>query len=86
MKYPALQVFLSEGQPRFELLLKGDKVDTVPVGRYDLATIRKLLSDLGLKRDEKYTWEKKRAEIEMEKAFRQPSFTKEEPAEHSTEL
>ena len=66
-----LFIICVEGEPRFELLdEQGDVVDTIKVGRYDLATIRQLLADLGLKRDESYTWEKKAAMVELEMAFK----------------
>ena len=88
VKYPALSIFLSgkqnnisylffilEGEPRFELLKAGEVVDTVRVGRYDLASLVRLLKEFGLKRDDSWTWEKKRAEIELEKAFKEAQFT-----------
>jgi hypothetical protein len=62
----------SEGEPRFELSLDGEKVDSIRVGRYDLKALRNLLGKLGLARDESYTWEKKAAQIELEKAFGVP--------------
>ena len=76
MKYPDLRVYLSEGEPRFELLNKGDVVDTVRVGRYDIKTLRKLMNELGLKRDESYTWERKSAEYKMERAFKEANYMK----------
>ena len=60
-----------DGEPRFELLLMGDVVDTIRVGRYDVPAFRKLMKDLGLQRDETYTWERKSAEYKMEQAFRE---------------
>ena len=54
-----MNTYLSEGEPRFELLKDGNKVDTIRIGRYDLQTIRNLLKELGLKRDDSYTWERK---------------------------
>ena len=59
-----------DGEPRFELLYQGDVVDTIRVGRYDVAAFRTLMSGLGLERDETYTWARKSAEYKMEKAFR----------------
>ena len=56
----------------------GEKVDSVRVGRYDMAALKRVLSEFGLKRDETYTWEKKKAEIDLKKAFEQPSYTREE--------
>eukprot|EP00347_Sterkiella_histriomuscorum_P017366 403349658 len=71
-RYPDLDIYLSEGEPRFELSKNGKVVDTVRVGRYDLRTLRKLLESFGLKRDESYSYEKKAAEIELKKAFKVP--------------
>ncbi len=48
----------------------GKQVDKIRVGRYDMSAMRKLMADLGLKRDESYTWEKKKAEYDLEKAFK----------------
>ena len=75
MKYPDLKVYLSEGEPRFELLLNGDKVDTVRVGRYDMSALKRILAEFGLKRDETLTWERKQAEVKMERAFREASLS-----------
>ena len=58
-----MNTYLSEGEPRFELLKDGEKVDTIRVGRYDLQTLRNLLNDLGVDRDESFTWERKKAEL-----------------------
>ena len=58
-----MNTYLSEGEPRFELLKDGEKVDTIRVGRYDLQTLRNLLKDLGVERDESFTWERKKAEL-----------------------
>ena len=58
-----------EGEPRFELLKDGKVVDTVKVGRHDLKGILELCKQLGLKRDESLSWEKKKAEKKLEKAF-----------------
>ena len=69
-----MTTYLSEGEPRFELLKTGDVVDTIRVGRYDLQAIRNLLKGLGLQRDETYTWERKKAEIDLERAFRETAF------------
>ena len=69
-----MNTYLSEGEPRFELLKDGEKVDTIRIGRYDLQTIRSLLKDLGLVRDESQTWERKKAEIQLEQAFKESSF------------
>ena len=70
-KYPDLEVFLSEGEPRFELLKSGEVVDTIRVGKYDVPALRKLARDLGLKREESQTWEKRKAVYQMEKAFKE---------------
>jgi hypothetical protein len=70
VKYPALDVFLSEGEPRFELLKDGTHVDTIRVTRYDKAALRRLCEELGLKRDDSYTWEKKKAQVDLSKAFK----------------
>ncbi len=52
------------------MLQNGDLVDTIRVGRYDVPSFKKLLSGLGLERDEAYTWARKSAEYKMEQAFR----------------
>ena len=39
--------------------MDGVKVDTIKVGRYDIAALRNILKKLGVARDETYTWEKK---------------------------
>lgn len=67
-----------EGEPRFELSYQGKLVDTIRVGRYDLRTLRKLLEELGVKRDDNYSYDKKAAEIQLEKAFKQPQQPKQE--------
>ena len=54
-----------------ELLSKGDVVDTIRIGRYDVPAFRRIMKELGLKRDETYTWERRKAEYQMEQAFRQ---------------
>ena len=70
-----MRTYLSEGEPRFELMKEGEKVDTIRVGRYDLKALRNLLADLGLARHEDYTWEKKKAEYDLERAFKEKAFT-----------
>ena len=37
-----------DGEPRFELLKEGEIVDTVRVGRYDIAALRRLMKEFGL--------------------------------------
>ena len=61
-----MKTLFLEGEPRFELSKEGKVVDTIRVSRYDIKAIRKLLADLGVKRDENYSYEKKAAEIELE--------------------
>ena len=46
-----------EGEPRFELISKGEVVDKIRIGRYDIEAILDLARELGLKRKEDYTWE-----------------------------
>jgi len=58
------------------LFYEDKQVDTIRVGRYDLRSIRNLLKDLGVKRDESYSYEKKAAEVELERAFNQPHIAK----------
>ena len=61
--YRDLGVYVaSEGQSRIELFLEGKKIDTIHIYRWDIQTVRDLMSELGLKRDESYTYEKKKAE------------------------
>ena len=52
------------------MLYHGDVVDTIRVGRYDVPAFRRIMSDLGLQRDEAYTWQRKQAEYKMEQAFK----------------
>ena len=63
-----------EGEPRFELLQGDKKVDTIKVGRYDIDALKNLAKDLGLRRDENETWEKKEARYKLEKAFMEPFY------------
>ena len=53
-----------------ELLNKGDVVDTIRIGRYDVPAFRRIMKELGLQRDESYTWERRKAEYQLEMAFR----------------
>ena len=76
VKYPKLTTYLSDGEPRIELMKEGDKVDTIRVGRYDLKALKRLMNELGLERDELMTWEKKKAEYDMERAFKESAFSK----------
>ena len=50
-----------DGEPRLELMKGGEMVDKIRIGRYDLKSVRNILSELGLMRDESQTWEKKSA-------------------------
>ena len=59
VKYPKLKIYLSDGEPRFELMKNGELVDTVRVGRYDLSAFKRLMKEFGLERDESYTWKRK---------------------------
>lgn len=61
-----------DGEPRFELSKNDKLVDTIRVHRYDIKAIRKLLEELGVKRDEAYSYEKKAAELELKSAFGVP--------------
>ena len=64
--YPDLEIFVaSEGQSRFDLYNEGIKVDTITVYKWDIESVRKFLSDLGLERDESRTWDKLRAEADL---------------------
>ena len=56
----------------------GEKVDTVKVGRYNLASMRRILKEMGVERDESWTWERKQAEIKLERAFKESQFKKNE--------
>ena len=65
--YPELETLIAaEGQSRIDLYNEGKVVDTIHIYRWDMPAVRKLLSDLGLKRDESITWEKKEAEQKMD--------------------
>ena len=48
VKYPKLEVYLSEGDPRFELFKEGKLVDTIRAGRYDVPGFRRLLHEFGI--------------------------------------
>lgn len=64
--YPELDVRVaSDGQSRFELFNEGKKIDTIHVYKWDIQSVRDLCADLGLKRDESITWEKKAKEAEL---------------------
>ena len=62
--YPALEVLISGEMPvsRIELFNLGKKVDMIPIYRWNMDEVRVLLHDLGLKRDEALTWEKREKE------------------------
>ncbi|CDW91745.1 UNKNOWN [Stylonychia lemnae] len=79
-KYPKLDIYLSEGEPRFELSKEGKVVDTIRVGRYNIKAIRNLLAELGVKRDESHSYEKKAAVIAIEQAFKVPHEPPPKPA------
>ena len=71
--YPELEVLIaSEGQSRVDLMNKGKKVDTIHIYRWNIQQVRKLMEQLGLKRDESITWDKKRAEAKLAEAFTKP--------------
>ena len=71
--YPKLEVLVaSEGQSRLDIFNEGKKVDTIHIYKYDIQQVRKLLQELGLERDESITWETKRMEAKMAKAFMDP--------------
>ena len=72
--YPEMDTLVaSEGQSRLDLYLDGKVVDTIHIYRWTMAEVRELLADLGLKRDESITYEKKAAEMELAKAFMDPT-------------
>ena len=73
-KYPDLNVYISsDGEPKLNLYKGDKKVDQIRIGKYDLEGIKSLLADLGVKRDEDYTIEKKASAVEMERAFNDPT-------------
>ena len=58
--YKDLGVYVAnEGKSRLELWNEGKIVDTIYIYRWSIGEVRKLLADLGLKRDESITWETK---------------------------
>ena len=72
--YPEMDTLVaSEGQSRLDLYFEGKVVDTIHIYRWTMAEVRDLLASLGLKRDEKITYELKAAEMELAKAFMDPS-------------
>ena len=71
--YPELEVLIaSEGQSRVDLMNQGKKVDTIHIYRWNIQQVRILLEQLGLKRDESVTWDKKKAEAKLKEAFTNP--------------
>ena len=64
--YPEMEVLVaSDGQSRLDLYNEGKQVDTIHIYRGDMKAVRKLLKDLGLKRDEAITYEKMAQEEKM---------------------
>ena len=77
--YPELEVLVaSEGQSRIELFNEGKQVDTIHVYRWNVKEVRKLMADLGMKRDETITWETKAKEAELASYFNNPPPPKKE--------
>ena len=72
LKFITKLIFLLEGEPRLELSKNEKVVDSIRVGRYDIKALRKLLAQLGVVRDEEYSYEKKNAEVKLKKAFGVP--------------
>ena len=72
--YPALEVLISGDGflSRIELFNKGKRVDTIPIYRWSIDEVRVLMADLGMKRDEKLTWDKREKENMMASAFKTP--------------
>ena len=66
---------IDEGEPRLELLKNGEVVDKIKLPRHDIESIIKLLADLGVKRDEEFTWEKKAARVQLDNAFKTVSLS-----------
>ena len=58
---------------RIELFNNGKKVDMIPIYRWNIDEVRVLMHDLGLKRNEELTWEKRSKEDMMAAAFARPS-------------
>ena len=58
---------------RIELFNNGKKIDMIPLYRYNIDEVRVLMHDLGLKRDEEQTWEKRGKQELMAQAFQRPS-------------
>ena len=72
--YKDLDVLIAnEGQSRIDLYNEGKVVDTIHVYRWTMEEVRILLEDLGLSRDETYTWAKRDAENKLAQAFMDPS-------------
>ena len=72
--YPQLEVLISGEMPvsRIELFNGGKKVDMIPIYRWNIDEVRVLMHDLGLKRDEQLTWEKRERQDLMASAFQRP--------------
>merc|ERR1719263_324868 len=64
----------SDGVSRIQLYKTGKHVDTIHIYKYNLVEIRKLMTELGLTRDEKLTWKVRDAEREMAEAFNNPGW------------
>ena len=58
---------------RIELFNNGKKIDMIPLYRYNIDEVRVLMHDLGLKRNEELTWDKRGKQELMAQAFQRPS-------------
>ena len=73
IKYPKLTTYITDGQePKLDLLKEGTVVDEIKIGRYNLESMRALLKELGIERDEAITPEMLAAQRELEKHFYAP--------------
>ena len=86
--YKDLAVLISgDGEySRVELFKKGKLVDSIPVFRWSIEEMRALMSDLGLTRDEKRTWESLEKEQMMAEAFMRPPGENKKEGEEKEDL
>ena len=70
--YKKLGVFVAgDGNSRVELYNKQKRVDTIYIHRWKIEEVRVLMSELGLERDEKLTYDKIEKAAQMAQSFGQ---------------
>ena len=72
-KFPDLEMFSKSGDPYLRFFDKnGNVTDDIPVERHDPHELNKLLISLGVKYDKSLTWELRKQENKLKKAFYAP--------------